>query len=142
MRVYSQASREKNGIFLSQESWSEITKDNELRRTQTEEAKSREIILEHKINNLTSELKDQMTLFLTTDSDLKMTRGELSIKVEELIQKERELLGVRDELDVERVVSGAFEIGERKLDGVAGSLKSVAKASLGDLDGVFSKLGG
>lgn len=83
-----------------------------------------------------------MTLFLTTDSDLKMTRGELSIKVEELIQKERELLGVRDELDVERVVSGAFERGERKLDGVAGSLKSVAKASLGDLDGVFSKLGG
>jgi hypothetical protein len=34
-----------------------------------------------------------------------------------------------------------YEMGEERLDGVAGKLKGVAKESLGDLDGVFGKLG-
>jgi len=61
-------------------------------------------------------------------------------KVEELIRKEEELEGVKGELEVEKVVSEVFEKGEKRLDGVAGGLRRLAKESLGDLEGVFGKL--
>lgn len=135
------ASREKNGVFLSQESWDEVNQENELRKTQTEEARSRQAILEVKLETLKRELDESLGLFLASESQLKLTKEELIAKVDELLAKEAELTGVQTELEVEKVVSSVFEIGEKRLDGVAGGLKRLAKESLGDLDGVFSKLG-
>lgn len=63
-----------------------------------------------------------------------MKEGELEVR-------EVELVGVKGELEVEKMVAGVYEMGEERLDGVAGKLKGVAKESLGDLDGVFGKLG-
>lgn len=128
-------------MFLSQESWADLASENELRKTQTDEAKSRQAILEVKLASLRSELDEHLKLFLQTESELKMTREELNTKVDELVQREAELTGVQGELEIEKVVSSVFETGERRMDGVAGGLKRLAKESLGDLDGVFSKLG-
>lgn len=136
-----QASREKNGVFLSQESWADLASENELRKTQTEEAKSRQIILETRLAGLKTELEDHLKIFLATESELKLTKEEVVAKVEELVRKEQELEGVKEELEVEKVVSEVFEKGEKRLDGVAGGLRRLAKESLGDLEGVFSKLG-
>ncbi|KAL7409838.1 P-loop containing nucleoside triphosphate hydrolase protein [Mrakia frigida] len=135
------ASREKNGVFLSQESWADLASENELRKTQTEEAKSRQIILETRLAGLKTELEDHLKIFLATESELKLTKEEVVAKVEELVRKEQELEGVKEELEVEKVVSEVFEKGEKRLDGVAGGLRRLAKESLGDLEGVFSKLG-
>ena len=135
------ASREKNGVFLSQESWADLAQENELRKTQTEEARSRQAILEVKLASLKTELENHLQLFLEKESELKLTREDLTQAVDNLLKKDDELTGVKGELEVEKVVSNAFETGERRLDGVAGGLKRLAKESLGDLDGVFSKLG-
>lgn len=105
------------------------------------EAKSRELILSTKITRLETELVTLTDRFKQSETDLRVTREELVVKEGELEVKQVELVGVKGELEVEKVVADVYERGEERLDGIAGVLKTVAKESLGDLDGVFGKLG-
>lgn len=119
---------------MPQETWDQQQQDALLRKTEHDEARSNQAILKSKVDALKAELDQQMALFLATDSELRLTRAELGTRVEELVQQAKALAE-------EQAVSGAFERGESRLNGVAIGLRDVAKESLGDLDGVFRKLG-
>lgn len=90
-----QATREKNGVHLSEESWRELAEEKELQKTREAEEKSRRIILETKLAQKKTELEDSLKLFLATESDLKLSREEVTAKVEELVRKEEQLQQVK-----------------------------------------------
>ncbi|CED82794.1 Kinesin-like protein [Phaffia rhodozyma] len=135
------ASREKNGVYKSEQEWLEWENEKALRETEAKEALHKSIQLESKLHSLKTRLDDQLELFVKKESELGVAREEIGRRVDELVQKEEELMGVKGALEVELKVAEKFEEGERQLDSVAGELKTVATTAVGDLEGVFGKLG-
>lgn len=136
-----QASREKNGVYKSEQEWLEWENEKALRETEAKEALHKSIQLESKLHSLKLRLDDQLALFVKKESELGLAKEEISRRVDNLVRKEEELMGVKAELEVEVDVGGTFAEGERRLDGVASELKGLAKQAVGDLEGVFGKLG-
>ncbi|OCH94988.1 kinesin-domain-containing protein [Obba rivulosa] len=134
------AAREKNGIFFSEESWTQMTVEKELRETEAQEAKKQVEIVEGQLRNLREEFDQSIALLRARDGELKDTREKLKMAEGTLEVKEGQLQAVKGALEEELVVRQAYQESEGTLDNVAGGLKKVAYESLGDLGRLFSKL--
>lgn len=135
------AAREKNGIYFSEETWKEMTNEQELRRTECEESKKQVEIVESQLRSVREEFEQSIALLMRRDGELKMTREELQVTKGELQTKDAELLALKENLAEEVVVREAHQSTEQRLHTVAGELRAVAKQGLGDLDALFHKLG-
>lgn len=136
------AAREKNGIFFSEETWTQMTVEQELRVTELEEAKKQVGIVEGQMRGVREEFEQSIGLLKIREGELKDTRNKLQTAEVALEQKEEELVVVKGALEEETVVRKAHQDTEVTLDQVANGLKIIAKNSVVDLQGVFEKLGG
>ncbi|KAH9951942.1 P-loop containing nucleoside triphosphate hydrolase protein [Amylocystis lapponica] len=134
------AAREKNGIFFSEETWMQMTADQELRETEMEEARKQVEVVESQMRNVREEFEQSIGLLMKRDGELKETRAKLKETEGELEVKDTQLKVVKGALEEEVIVRQAHQTTEVALDGVAGSLKKVAQESLGDLGRLFTKL--
>lgn len=134
------AAREKNGIFFSEETWNQLSAEQELQRTEMEEAKKQVEIVESQLRNVREEFEQSVALLLRRDGELKETREKLRMTEGVLVSKDGELRVVRGALEEEVVVRKAYQESETILDGVAGGLKEVAGDSINDVGGLFDKL--
>ncbi|KII88479.1 hypothetical protein PLICRDRAFT_161615 [Plicaturopsis crispa FD-325 SS-3] len=134
------AAREKNGIFFSEETWKEMSTEQEMRQTECEEAKKQVDIVESQLRAVREEFEQSIGLLMKRDTELKETKDRLRNTEGELEVTTGQLRVVKSALEEEVVVRQAFQDNEAVIDGVAGGLKKVAKESVGDLGNLFSKL--
>lgn len=135
------AAREKNGIWFSKESWEEMSGEHQQLKTLYEENRKQVEIIGSQMRAVREEFEQGMALLMKSEGELKETKEKLASTEGELRWTETELQGTRTALHEEVVVRGAFEETEERLDGVARSLKTVAKESVRDVGGLFGKLG-
>ena len=135
------AAREKNGIFFSEETWTQLTAEQELRQTEFEEAKRQVEIVESQLRAVREEFEEGIALLMKRDGELRVAKERLRDTEMELGAKESELKVVREALEDEVVVRQAHQKTEVILDGVASGLKNIVGESLADVSALFDKLG-
>jgi kinesin family protein 11 len=134
------AAREKNGIFFSEETWNQLSAEQELRQTEIEEARKQVEIVESQMRNVREEFEQSIALLMKRDGELRQTKDKLKETEGELIAKVDELEVVKNSLEEEVVVRQAYQATEGILDEVAGGLKKVAKETVNDVGGLLEKL--
>lgn len=134
------AAREKNGIFFSEETWEEMSKEQEMTRTEREEALKQVEVVEAQLRAVREEFEQSIALLMRRDEELKKTRAKLHGTEQVLQVKEGELKVVKVALEEEVVVREAFQATEGTLDQVAHGLKDVVQQSVSDVGGLFDKL--
>ncbi len=135
------ATREKNGIYFSEENWKQICDDQELQATELAEAKKQVAIVEKESKSVREEYDESIALLKRREEELKETKERLEVKKEVLAHTKAELDDVRVTLEEETIVRKAHQHTEIVLDGVASGLNKIVKSSLQDVSDLFSKLG-
>ncbi|EIN07350.1 kinesin-domain-containing protein [Punctularia strigosozonata HHB-11173 SS5] len=134
------AAREKNGIFFSEETWTQMSAEQELAKTEMEEARRQVEMVESQLRSVREEFEQSMSLLMKREGELKKTQETLEGREKELEVRGRELRKVKGALEEEVVVRKAYQTSETSLDGVATGLRDVAHESLRDLAALFDKL--
>ncbi|KAG2349879.1 kinesin-domain-containing protein [Suillus weaverae] len=134
------AAREKNGIFFSEETWNQLTTEQELKQTEMEEAKKQVEIVESQLRSVREEFEQSIALLMKTDGELKQAKERLKETEGELEVKEGQLKVAKGALEDEIVVRQAYQVNEEKLDEVALRLKQVAAEGIDDIGALFEKL--
>ncbi|KAF9075277.1 P-loop containing nucleoside triphosphate hydrolase protein [Rhodocollybia butyracea] len=134
------ATREKNGIFFSEETWAQMDAERELRETEIEEAKKQVEIIENQMRVVREEFEQSIGLLMKRDAELKDTKQRLDDTETQLTERKEELKGVKVALEEEIVVRQAHQMTENTLDSVATGLKDVAQESIHDVSALFQKL--
>lgn len=135
------AAREKNGIFFSEETWTQMTAEQELRETEMQEARKQVEVVESQLRNVKEEFEQSIRLLTKRDGELRETKEKLNETEGQLVVKLNQLEATRGALEEEVVVRQAFQTSEHTLDGVASGLKQVTNESVRDLEKLFGKLG-
>ncbi|KAJ6496722.1 kinesin 2 [Mycena vitilis] len=134
------AAREKNGIFFSEETWQQLSAEQEMRQTELDEAKKQVDIVEGQMRTVRDEFEQSIALLKKREGELKDMRDQLQETEDALDKKNVELKRVRGALEEETVVRQAHADTEGKLNGVALGLKVVVQDSVKDVGGLFEKL--
>ncbi|KAJ7632641.1 kinesin 2 [Roridomyces roridus] len=134
------AAREKNGIFFSEETWTQLNAEQEMRQTELEEAKRQVEIVEGQMRTVREEFEQSIALLKKRESELKNTREQLSETEEKLVQNKAELKLVQGAFEEEVVVRQAHEETEGTLNEVAFGLRATVRESIKDVAGLFEKL--
>lgn len=134
------AAREKNGIFFSEETWLQLSAEQELKQTELEEAKKQVEIVENQMRGVRDEYEQSIALLKKRDGELKDTREKLKQTEDVLEMKKGELRVVKVALEEEVVVREAHQETEEVLDDVAIGLRKTAKESIRDIAGLFDAL--
>jgi kinesin family protein 11 len=135
------AAREKNGIFFSEETWQQLSAEQEMRQTELDEAKKQVEIVEGQMRTIRDEFEQSIALLKKREGELKDTRDQLREAEDVLDRKHVELKQAQGALEEETVVRQAHQETEGKLNGVALGLKVVVRDSVKDVGGLFDKLG-
>ncbi|KZT26445.1 kinesin-domain-containing protein [Neolentinus lepideus HHB14362 ss-1] len=134
------AAREKNGIFFAEDTWMQMTAENELRQTELEESKKQVEIVESQMKAVREEFEQSIALLMRTQGELKETKEKLKGTEEELQATSGQLKAAKRALEEENVVRQAHQRTEAALDEVARGLKGVAAEAIKDLVRLFEKL--
>ena len=134
------ASREKNGIFLSPESYASLVEESQSRKDRIDEVQADIDCKAAEMEKLEGEFKIKMALLDKTTADLNTTMAELYTSQQglKLAMEESEELGVK--LREQVYISGAHAETESHLSSLTAGLLSTLKLSVGDLEGLHSKL--
>lgn len=136
-----QAAYEKNGVFLSAETYAAMNEDHENAKTDLAEATQRANALEQKYETMQAEFQASMTMLLATQEDLRVARVQAETFEALLAETRAGLERTKLLLEEEQFVSKAYQIGEQRIDAVAKELKVAVGASVKDVGGLFAKIG-
>lgn len=135
------AAREKNGIFMSPESWKLLQGEHEERGRSVDELRRQAEVVESKLSSLKEQFEQNMQLLLKRDSEVKAAKAECAEKTAELEKVLERIEELRAAVEEERMLKEAYGESEKKLDRVARELRNVAQQSTSDVGGLFAKLG-
>lgn len=135
------AAREKNGIYFSEETWTQLSAEHEMRITEIQEAKKQVDIVESEMRAVREEFDQSVGLLMRTDAELKSTKERLRDTETDLQETQREFRAIQIALKEEIAVREAHEATEEALNNVATDLRGVVQSSLQDLNNLFDKLG-
>ncbi len=135
------AAREKNGIFMAQETLEEMRIEGEMRQTELDEAKKQVEIVENELRSVREEFEQCMSLLMSTGEELKATKETLEEREGELATREEELKDTKTALVEEAYVREAHASTEEELDNIAHGLRTVASQSSTDVTGLLEALG-
>ncbi|KAF8964705.1 P-loop containing nucleoside triphosphate hydrolase protein [Flammula alnicola] len=134
------AAREKNGIYFSEETWNQLSAENELKETELVEAKKQVEIIENQMRNVRDEYDQSIALLKRREDEIQLMKGKLEETERTLRQRETDLQQAVNAYEQEVVIRQAHQDTELNLNGVAVGLKNVAAQSLRDINGLFEKL--
>ncbi|KAL7274763.1 Kinesin-related motor protein [Rhizina undulata] len=135
------ATRQKNGVFLTQESFSAMSEESESRRILIEEQQRKVEVLETAVRNTREQFEQNMRLLLDVRKELEGTKGILEETRGELKKTETDLSKTRQNLVEETVLRKAHEHTEEKLDTIGHGLISTLAETVRDVGGLHSKIG-
>ncbi|XP_052042610.1 kinesin-like protein KIF11 [Apodemus sylvaticus] len=127
------AAREKNGVYISEESFRAMNGKVTLQEEQIVE-------LVEKIGVLEEELSKATELFMDSKNELDQCKSDLQTKTQELETTQKHLQETKLQLVKEEYVSSALERTEKKLHDTASKLLSTVKETTRDVSGLHSKL--
>lgn len=134
------ATRQRNGVYLTNEQYEEITVESESRRILSEEQKARIETMEASLRNKVQELFSLTNNFTTLKRDNEATRVTLESTKDVLEKTEAVLENTNRQLAEETVLREAHEATEEKLFGMSTDLVSTVDTSVKDIDGLRAKL--
>ncbi|KAI8904810.1 hypothetical protein EDD86DRAFT_249575 [Gorgonomyces haynaldii] len=134
------AAREKNGIFLSPESYNTLVDENQGRKDRIDEITKTLDAKEEEIKALEEKFTSQMQLLTQTTTQLDEAMTELDQKQQELRQMMAETENLRARLDEQEFLTMSHIKTEEQLDELATGLVSTIKSSVKDLSGLHEKL--
>lgn len=133
------ATRQRNGVYLSTESYEEITAQNESRRILTEEQAAKIETLENNLRNKVQELFSLTSSFMGLKKEHEWTRAQLDETKEVLDQTDLVLAATRKNLAEEAHIRRAHQETEEKLTAVGGELLNTLHRTVQDVGGLHAK---
>ncbi|KAL1882105.1 hypothetical protein VTK73DRAFT_2196 [Phialemonium thermophilum] len=133
------ATRQRNGVYLSNEAYEELTVQNESRRILTEEQAAKIETLETNLRNKVQELFSLTSSFMGLKKEHESTRALLDNTKGVLDQTELVLAATRKTLAEETHMRKAHQETEEKLTEVGGELINTLKQTVGDVTGLHAK---
>ena len=133
------ATRQRNGVYLSNEAYEEITAQNESRRILTEEQSAKIGALETNLRSKVQELYSLNSSFMGLKKEHDGTKAELDETQELLDQTELVLAATRKTLAEETHIRKAHQETEEKLKALGGELIATIGKTVGDVGGLRAK---
>jgi kinesin family protein 11 len=134
------ATRQRNGVYLTNENYEEITVESESRRILSEEQAAKIETMETNLRNKVQELFSLTLNFMNVKKDHEMTRTTLDETKSVLDQTEFVLANTRQSLAEESLLRHAHEQTEEQLNAVGTELISTLSKTVEDVGGLHSKL--
>ncbi|EXJ79097.1 kinesin family member 11 [Capronia epimyces CBS 606.96] len=134
------ATRQRNGVYLTNEQYEEITVESESRRILSDEQRARIETLELSLRNKVQELFSLTNNFTVMKRDNEATRVTLESTKDVLVKTEAVLAETERTLAEEAALRQAHELTEEQLFGIGTALVSTVDASLNHVDGLHAKL--
>jgi kinesin family member 11 len=134
------AAREKNGIYMSKESWDAMSSEQTALQQSHLESKQQCDQLEAQLRVIREELTESLGMLMKRDSELTTTKKTLETTTQQLVTTSAKL----DEAVVlqheEMVLKEAHKETEERLDQIAQGLKEVAHESTAAVKGLWGKV--
>jgi len=134
------ATRQRNGVYLTNEQFEEITVESESRRILSEEQKARIETMEVNLRNKVQELYSLTISFTTLKRDTEATRSVLESTKDVLLQTEFVLQETRQTLQEETALKEAHAVTETKLYSIGKSLLTTLDESVGHSGSLHEKI--
>ncbi|KZF24209.1 kinesin-like protein-like protein bimC [Xylona heveae TC161] len=134
------ATRQRNGVYLTNEHYEGLTVESESRRILCEEQKAKIETMEASLRNKVQELfslVNTMSSLKKNHEEVKIILGETKTVLEET---QTVLANTRQELTDETIVSAAHEKTERQLRAIGSELLTTLGQAVTDNDGLHAKL--
>lgn len=131
--------RQRNGVYLSNEDYEEITAQNESRRILTDEQAAKIETLEHNLRNKVQDLFTLNSSFMGLKKDHESTKAQLDETKDVLDQTELVLAATRKMLAEETHIRKAHQQTEEKLTALGGELLTTLKKTVEDVGGLRAK---
>ncbi|KAK4658411.1 Kinesin-related motor protein [Podospora pseudocomata] len=133
------ATRQRNGVYLSNDAYEELTVQNESRRILTEEQAAKIETLENNLRNKVQELFSLTSSFVGLKKDHEGTLGQLDDTKGVLEQTEIVLAATRKGLAEETHIRKAHQATEQRLTVVSNELLNYLGRTVNDVDGLHAK---
>jgi kinesin family protein 11 len=133
------ATRQRNGVYLSNESYEEMTVESESRRILSEEQAAKIETMEANLRNKVQELFSLTSNFMNLKKDNEATKVVLDETKNVLDQTEFVLANTRQNLIEEEMLRKAHQETEKKLNVVGGELISTLGKTVHDVGGLHDK---
>jgi kinesin family protein 11 len=134
------ATRQRNGVYLTNENYEEITVESESRRILSEEQAAKIETMETNLRNKVQDLYSLTLNFMNLKKDHEGTRATLDETKTVLEQTEFVLSTTRQSLAEEALLRKAHEHTEEQLTAVGSELITTLSQTVGDVEGLHSKL--
>jgi len=131
--------RQRNGVYLSNEAYEDMTAVSESRRIVLEEQAAKMETLETNLRNKVQELLNLTATFMGLEKDHEVIKAQLDDTKEVLDQTELILAATRKSLAEETHLRRAHQHTEEKLAEVGGKLLTTLEKTVGDVDGLRAK---
>lgn len=135
-----QATRQKNGVFLTSESYQEMTEESESRRIINEEQQRKIEVMENSLKNTREQFESNMRLFVALKKESEATRGILEETKGMLEVTEEALEVTKKELIDETVLRQAHEGTEEELEMIGHGLIAKMGETVQDVNGLHGKI--
>ncbi|KAK4694174.1 kinesin family member 11, partial [Lecanoromycetidae sp. Uapishka_2] len=134
------AARQRNGVYLTTEGYEEMIGESESRRILSEEQQARIETMEANLRNKVQELFSLSSNFNILKKENDNTRQVLDETKDILEQTEIVLAKTKQSLSDEATLRRAHQATEDQLNNVGGELISTLGRTVGDIDGLHSKI--
>lgn len=135
-----QATRDQNGIYLSEDSWKTMHSEHEERKTLSETLKRNAEVTESKLNSLKEQFEQNMQLLVKRDNEVRVAKAECADKVAELEAMIERATSLELTVEEEVALRKAYMASEAHLNQAASSLADLVQQSTADVQGLFDKL--
>ncbi|CCU81857.1 Kinesin-related motor protein [Blumeria hordei DH14] len=135
------ATRQRNGVYLSNENYEEITTQSESRRILSEEQAAKIETMEMNLRNKVQELYSLTTSFMSLKKDNESTKTLLDETNTLLEQTEIVLATTRQSLTDESKIRKAHQLTEQRLSKIGSKLISTLTQTVEDIGGLHAKNG-
>lgn len=128
------AAREKNGIYLSAESWSDMSSEHEGRRVMLDETKRQADLLDMQLRTMSEQFEHSLRLLTTKDGEIKGLAEDLEGNVSQVKVLRGELDDWHGKLEREIVLRKRNQASRKEW-------KSTAGRAIQDTEGLREKIG-
>ncbi|KAI2628068.1 P-loop containing nucleoside triphosphate hydrolase protein [Hypomontagnella submonticulosa] len=133
------ATRQRNGVYLSNESYEEMTVESESRRIQNEEQAAKIETLESHLRNKVQELLSLTSSFMSLKKDHDTTKTQLDETKSILDQTDLVLEATRKKLAEETHLRKAHQKTEEQMQAIGGELITTIHRTVKDVGGLHAK---
>ncbi|KAF3164131.1 kinesin motor protein cin8 [Orbilia oligospora] len=141
LRADLNATRQKHGVYMSEEHFQQLNRENDTRKTLVEEHERKIAVLEQQLRTARENLEKNLKSFMDLKKDYDGQTVSLEETREALFSTETSLVLATQELSDEQLITKAYKLTEAELSTKASNLASVASAAIRDVDGLHAKVG-